>query len=68
VNPDHLNMEIRKFLKAVGVTSQREIEAAVQQALAAGRLQGKEKLDAKAVLTIPRIGFSHEVAGTIEVE
>ncbi len=30
MNEDALNMEIRKFLKQVGVTSQREIEKAVR--------------------------------------
>ena len=39
MNEDRFNMDIRKFLKVVGVTSQREIETAVRHALAKGRLQ-----------------------------
>ncbi len=35
------NMQIRKFLKNVGVTSQREIETAVRAALADGTLKGE---------------------------
>src|SRR6516162_3578805 len=38
MNEDRFNMDIRKFLKVVGVTSQREIETAVREALAKGRL------------------------------
>ena len=38
MNEDKVNMEIRKFLKKVGITSQREIEKALQEAEAAGKL------------------------------
>jgi hypothetical protein len=68
MDADRFNMEIRKFLKVVGVTSQREIEAAVQKALAGGKLKGSEALAAKVVLTIPSIGLEHEIDGTIELE
>ena len=68
MNADRFNMEIRKFLKEVGVTSQREIETAVQKALAASRLKGTEKLKSKVVLTVPAIGLTHEVDGVIELE
>ena len=47
MNPDAFNMSIRKFLKMVGVHSQREIEAAVEQAVASGKLKGNETLAAK---------------------
>ncbi|MND05088.1 hypothetical protein D3C83_256710 [compost metagenome] len=45
-------MSIRKFLKHVGVHSQREIEAAVEGALAAGKLKGNERLPVKMTLTL----------------
>ena len=61
------NMELRKFLKTVGVTSQREIEEAVRKALAAGTLAGGEVLAAKMVLTVDRLGLSHTIEGTIEL-
>lgn len=44
MNEDVLNMQLRKFLKTVGVTSQREIERAVRDALSAGRITGQETL------------------------
>lgn len=65
MDEDRFNMELRKFLKTVGVTSQREIENAVREALAGGKLKGNEALKAKMVLTLPAIGLKHEIDGTI---
>ncbi|MGZ5035145.1 MAG: DUF6494 family protein [Usitatibacter sp.] len=52
MNLDAFNMSIRKFLKHVGVHSQREIEAAVEKAIATGKLKGNETLPAKMTLTV----------------
>jgi hypothetical protein len=63
MDEDRFNMSIRKFLKEVGVTSQREIEQGVRKkAPKAGA-----KLQAKMVLTIPEIGLHHEIDGKIEI-
>jgi hypothetical protein len=59
MNQDSFNMSIRKFLKHVGVHSQREIEAAVQQGLASGKLKGNETLPVKMTLTLG--GIEHTV-------
>ena len=67
MNEETFNMSIRKFLKQVGVTSQREIETAVRAAIAAGRLKGTEKLEARVVLTIPSIGLNKTIGETIEL-
>jgi hypothetical protein len=67
MNEDVFNTTIRKFLKTLGVTAQREIEKAVREALAEGRLKGNEKLPAKATVTIGAIKFTHEVTGEIEL-
>jgi hypothetical protein len=67
MNEDVFNNSLRKFLKKVGVTSQREIEKAVRDAVASGRLKGNEKLPAKMVLTIGGIGLSHEIDDEIEL-
>ncbi len=67
MNEDVLNTTVRKFLKKLGVTAQREIEQAVRQAAADGRLKG-EPLIAKATVTVSGIGLSFEVDGAIEVE
>ena len=67
MNEDVFNGSIRKFLKTLGVGAQREIEKAVRQALADGKLKGHEKLPARAVVTLGGIDFSHEVTGEIEL-
>jgi hypothetical protein len=67
MNEDVFNTSLRKFLKQVGVTSQREIEKAVRDAVAAGRLKGNEKLPAKIVLTVGVINLTHEVTDEIEL-
>ncbi len=61
MNEDTFNREVRKFLKQVGVTSQREIERAVRRAAEAGLLTGNEKLKAPARVQIEGIGLDHLV-------
>jgi hypothetical protein len=68
VNQDVFNMSIRKFLKHVGVHSQREIEAAVERAIKSGRLKGNEKLPAKMTLTVGGIELSVAFDDTIALE
>lgn len=66
MNEDTFNMEVRKFLKVVGVTSQREIDLAVRKALGAGKLKDNATLDAKVVLSIPAIGLERHIDGKIQ--
>lgn len=66
MDEDRFNMSVRKFLKVVGVTSQREIEGAVRDALKAGRLQGGT-VKAKVTLTIEAVGLAHVVEDEIEL-
>jgi hypothetical protein len=68
MNEDVFNASIRKFLKTLGVTAQREIEKAVRKALEEGKLKGSEKFSAKATVTLAGIGLAHEVTGEIELE
>jgi Family of unknown function (DUF6494) len=65
MDEDRFNMEVRKFLKVVGITSQREIENAVRQALAAGKIKDNAKFKAKIVLSVPALNLSHEIDGEI---
>lgn len=67
MNEDVFNASLRKFLKQVGVTSQREIEKAVREALDSGKLKGHEKLPAKMVLTIGGISLTHEIDDEIDL-
>ena len=63
-----LNIETRKFLKEVGITSQREIERAVREALLSGKLEGKKRLRARMALTVEEIGLRYVVDGEIHLE
>jgi hypothetical protein len=67
MNEDVFNTSLRGFLKKVGITSQREIEKAVRDAVADGRLKGNEKLPASMVLTIGGVNLTHEISGEIEL-
>jgi hypothetical protein len=67
MNEDAFNMSIRKFLKVVGVTSQREMENAVRAAVSAGRLRGDERLKATMVLRLEGAGLEHQIDGEIEL-
>lgn len=68
MNEDTLNMQIRKFLKKVGITSQREIEKAVSHALETGRLKGDEKLPASMTLEMPSLSVILKIDGEILLE
>ena len=67
MNEDALNTSLRKFLKVVGVTSQREIEKAVRDAIEKGTLKGDKSLHARVVLTLDKAGLTHTIDGTIEL-
>ena len=47
-----LNINIRKFLKKLGIKSQREIEQAIRDGIGRGLLTGNERLMAKARITL----------------
>ena len=67
VDEDAFNMSLRKFLKKLGVTSQREIEIAVREQLEAGTLQGAESLPVQAVVTVTGLDRDIRVDGTISL-
>jgi len=68
MNEETFNMETRKFLKKVGVTSQREIEKAVRAALEKGTLKGDEALKVSMTLKIAELDTEVEIDGAIELE
>tara|TARA_B100000470_G_C19649476_1_gene328022 strand:+ start:224 stop:430 length:207 start_codon:yes stop_codon:yes gene_type:complete len=63
-----LNIQVRKFLKKVGIQSQREIEQAVKDHIKKGSISGAEKLDASMLLEVPEIGLKVSIEGKIEIE
>jgi hypothetical protein len=68
MDQETFNLSIRKFLKMVGVGSQREIEQAVQQAIASQRIKGEETLVAKVTLEIPSLGVKVPFDGDIKLK
>ena len=61
------NMSVRKFLKKLGVTAQREIELAVREQLEVGDLQGTETLDATATVSVTGLARDVLVTGRISL-
>ena len=68
MNEDVFNIQIRKFLKKVGVTSQREIERAVREAVESGRVSGQETLRATVQLRVPGVDLDVEINDDIALE
>ena len=68
MNEDTFNLQVRKFLKKVGVTSQRGIEKAVRDALASGALSGNEKVRASVTLKLPDLGVELDVDDHIALD
>ena len=62
-----LNISIRKFLKTVGVQSQREIEHAVSRAQANGTAGGADAFPARMTLEVAGLGLRVEFDGEIRV-
>ena len=67
MDDEQLNMNIRKYLKKVGVNSQREIESAVRDALANGRINGDEALAVSVTLSVKEIDLSVDIDGEINL-
>jgi hypothetical protein len=62
MDEDKFNLSLRKFLKQVGVTSQREVERAVRE-----RRLDKGRLKVKVVLTAAGTDLNHVVEGDIDL-
>jgi hypothetical protein len=67
VDEEVFNMSVRKFLKKLGVTAQREIELAVREQLDGGQLRGDETLDATATVTVTGLLRDVVVTGQISL-
>ena len=68
MDQETFNLSIRKFLKLVGVSSQREIEQAVQKAIESGKLKGSESVPIKCTLEIPSLGLRVPFDGEIRLK
>lgn len=68
MDAETFNLSIRKFLKMVGVNSQREIEQAVAKAIAAGVIAGNESFAARVTLEIAALKLSVSYDGEIKLQ
>ncbi|HEY0682050.1 MAG TPA: DUF6494 family protein [Steroidobacter sp.] len=68
MNEDTFNISIRKFLKMVGVGSQREIEHAVEAALRDGAISGTESLPCRMTLEVDGVKLKVVYEGTIDLK
>jgi hypothetical protein len=68
MNEETFNLSIRKFLKMVGVSSQREIEQAVERARREGRIQGNEKFPTHVTLHVDGLAVDVRFDGEIRLE
>jgi hypothetical protein len=68
MDEEAFNISTRKFLKKLGVTSQREIELGLRDAVDSGRLNGDERLPARAVLTVEGLEQDIVIEGEISLE
>jgi len=68
MDQETFNLSIRKFLKMVGVNSQREMEQAVQNSMQSGKLKGEETIPVKMTLEIPSLGVKVPFDGEIKLK
>jgi hypothetical protein len=68
MDQETFNLSIRKFLKMVGINSQREIEQAVANALAKAAITGNEAFPAKMTLVVAGIGIDVSYDGEIRLQ
>ncbi len=68
MNEETFNLSIRKFLKIVGINSQREIEQAVRKALEDGRIDGSESFPATVTLEVAGLNVKMKIDGEIRLQ
>ena len=67
MNEEVFNIQLRKFLKKVGIQSQREIEQAVRDGIASGALQGNETLNATVRLQLGKMDLDVTIEDDIKL-
>ena len=67
MDEDKLNIEIRKFLKKVGITSQREIEKYVRKKFSKADIKNNKSIEIKMELTSNDGDLSHTIKEKIDI-
>ena len=68
MNEDHLNLEVRKFLKKVGITSQRIMETYVKNAIETNTLKIGDDVEIEMKLLIKNNNFEQIISGKLEIK
>jgi hypothetical protein len=68
MHEETFNLSIRKFLKVVGINSQREIEQAVRKALEEGHIAGDETFPATVTLEVAGLNLNFKIDGEIKLQ
>lgn len=68
MNEEIFNKDIRKFLKKVGITAQREIEKTVWSGVESGQIKGNEQFKARMTLEIPELELKLAIEDEIRLE
>ena len=68
MNEDKLNLSLRKFLKNVGITSQRKIEKKVRDAISSSKISSSKKIIISAKLLSEDIDLNESIEGEIDIE
>jgi hypothetical protein len=68
MNEDKLNLSLRKFLKNVGITSQRKIEEKVRDAISSSKISSSKKIIISAKLLSEDIDLNESIEGEIDIE
>tara|TARA_Y100000588_G_C14210706_1_gene906551 strand:+ start:654 stop:860 length:207 start_codon:yes stop_codon:yes gene_type:complete len=68
MNEDNLNMEIRKFLKKVGITSQRIIEKEIYKADQNGNIKAGDEIEVEMILSIKSLNTNDKILGNIKID
>ncbi len=68
MNEDALNMQIRKFLKKTGITSQRSLDQAIREGLENGSIKVGDVIDATMTLSVGQLNLNVDIAESIRIE
>lgn len=67
MDEEQLNQQTRKFLKKVGISSQRELERAIRAAADAGTLDAARPLPVSMHLSVPSLGLELDIDGELDL-
>ena len=68
MDEEKLNISIRKFLKNVGITSQRKIEEKIRKAIESGKLSDSQKIKITASIVSEELDLSESINGELEID